>query len=182
MWWPVVRLQLAGSVAAVAVLAGCAAPIDAVVRTALRTPYEQAFYQPSTGDRHASALSRLEARLHALGVSVTYGPQNEGFGAVGMTSPDRKYVWLDERLEPNGRLEVLAHEAGHVLQPETLSGNESQAFAELVGATVCYRLGMDVRKASGRWLGAYKAGLDGALAHRLEIDRAVAILLGEIEP
>lgn len=166
------------------VLAGCAhrAPIDQVVATALSTPYEQATFEGATGNQHAAALARLEARLIALGVSVTYGPRLPGMAAVGMLSPDHRHIWVDETLEPNGRLEVLAHEAGHVFQPGTLAGPESQAFAELVGATVSYRLGMNSLKASGRWLGAWKSGLDGALAHRLEMDRAVAILLGEIEP
>lgn len=172
-------------ITAISVMLGlsCASrtPIEDVIATAFRTPYEQAHYEPSSGDSHAGALARLEARLQALGVSVLYGPSLDG-GAVGMASIEHRTIWIDQRLAPNGRLEVLAHEAGHVFQPWTLTPSEGQVFAELVGTTVCYRLGWDVRKASGTWMGAYKAGIDGALAHQLEIDRAVAILLGEVEP
>jgi hypothetical protein len=121
---------------------------------------------------------RLEARLAALGISVEYADLPDGLSGQALGHA----IVIDARLEPNARLEVLAHEAGHLFQPESFSRVEAQAFAELVGADVCARLGFPMHRTSGRYLAAFKNGLAAAVAAKVDRERAVRILLGEQEP
>lgn len=158
---------------------GCASTSDRIVAEALRTPLHEAFSVPSNGATMAPALARLEARLKAIGVTVTYADLSPD-SLAGRTRGDR--IEIEQTLAINGRLETLAHEAGHLFQSPTFSNAEGQAFAELVGAEVCARLGWNMDISSGRYLGAYKHGLAGALASKVDMERAVRVLLGEESP
>lgn len=164
--------------------AGCASSVDRVVTQAMRTPWHEAAYQPSTDTTMGPAVARLEARLEALGVAVIYvdlrGLDENGQRVAGRTNGIA--ILIDSALAETGRLEVLAHEAGHLFHPDTLTEAEKQAFAELVGVEVCARLGWNVEHAAASYLAAHKSGLAGALAFKVDRERAVRILMGEEEP
>ena len=155
---------------------GCASTVDQVISHALRTPIGEATYTPASGSRHASALARLERRLEALGVSVFYVRFDETPSPWGRAHGLVRVIEIDETLTPDGRLEVLAHEAGHLFQPPSLTPVEAQVFAEFVGAEVCARLGYDIAATSGRYLGQFKHALAGIRATRVDREAAVRLL------
>ena len=158
---------------------GCASTSDRIAVEALRTPWREAFYVPSTETTMGLALTRLEKRLGAIGVTVAYADlTSESLG--GRTRDG--HIEIEQTLAINGRLEVLAHEAGHLFHPPTLSVAEQQAFAEMVGAEVCAKLGWPMWRGSARYLGLFKPGLAGALASKVDRERAVRVLLGEEAP
>lgn len=93
----------------------------------------------SRDDLYYEALA-LEARLLALGYSVKYqtGLNFMGQEAWGLTVPTEHQIYVEERLHWNARYAVLAHEAGHVLQPDWVDREEGDAFAEIVAALVTH--------------------------------------------
>lgn len=87
--------------------------------------------------RYWQALE-LEARLLALGWRVTYARHLTlgGEEAYGVTMPDNHAVVIEERLHWSARAAVLAHEAGHTVQPSWVSHTEGECFAEAVATLV----------------------------------------------
>lgn len=105
----------------------------------------------SSGDaRYWDALA-LEARLEALGWSVEYG--DAGDSLLGVTYPHRHHIVVDERLHWDARFAVLAHEAGHTMEPAWLDHDQGEVFAECVAALLD---GYHLRE-HARWLAGQKA-------------------------
>lgn len=95
---------------------------------------------PPTEQRLSSKNGRywdvqdLQNRLKALGWDVEYVDLPEGY--LGVTSVDERKISVSTELSWNGRLAVLAHEAGHTRQPEWSTHNEGEAFAEAVSVLI----------------------------------------------
>lgn len=98
-------------------------------------PYSAHF---TTDDARYWDALELETRLHGLGWDVGYRPnlQAGGQGAYGLTFPHEHAVYVDSDLHWTARYRVLAHEAGHTLQPIWVQGAEADCFAEAVAALV----------------------------------------------
>lgn len=82
----------------------------------------------------------LESRLNALGWTVTY-QGNLAYGqqaAYGLADPQTHRIYVDADLHWSARAAVLAHEAGHTLQPGWAGRMEGDCFAETVAALVVH--------------------------------------------
>jgi hypothetical protein len=87
-------------------------------------------------DRYDDALD-LASRIEDLGYEVTFvnGLEFDGTPAYGLTDKAHDKVYIEANLNWNGRYEVLAHEAGHILQPVTTRMG-GECFAETVAFLV----------------------------------------------
>lgn len=90
------------------------------------------------------------AKKHGYNVYVEVGLNS--MDLQGMTSPREHTILIDASLTGNEKVNVLAHELGHVFQPRTLHWPDSDVFAEAVSFIVCGRLGLDTGMASIGWL------------------------------
>lgn len=92
----------------------------------------------ATTDVHYWDALALEARLEGMGWSVTYAPSLvfNGTPAYGLTNPMLHAITVDSALHWDARYAVLAHEAGHTLEPTWVSRTEGDCFAEGVAALV----------------------------------------------
>lgn len=104
----------------------------------------------SRDDAHYWQALNLEERLIASGWSVKYAPI-EG-DVFGETFPDRRAIVIEDRLHWNARYAVLAHEAGHTLQPAWATRNQGEVFAECVAAL----LAQDGLREHARYLAKYR--------------------------
>jgi hypothetical protein len=84
---------------------------------------------PNGNDRYWDTLD-LEKRLTTLGWDVGYAETPDGI--YGMTVSMYHVITVDETLPWNGRLAVLAHEAGHTQQPGWFDTTQGEVFAESV--------------------------------------------------
>jgi len=132
------------------------------------------FDVPAPPERTAD-LARLEALVfHTLGVVIVEGAP-EGFAGIATSHP--RIIGLSPRLTPAQRYEVLAHEAAHVLQPDGLTTEEEEVFAEAVALLVT---GND-SKPYGKylaWRGA-ASSLRVLKTHRKDIRRVARLLSGK---
>lgn len=98
----------------------------------------------------------LELALNDLGADVMYQKDLNFMGraAYGLTNKGTREIYIEEKLSWNGRLAVLAHEAGHLLQPRWLNEQQAECFAEGV-ATVFVR---DNIREHARHLAMYSKG------------------------
>lgn len=118
-------------------------------------------YRPAqTVNRYWDELA-LEARVTELGYAVgveknlrvlTYGGLVKAWGA---TDKEEHTVQLEAELKWDARLAVLAHEAGHILQPHWVNHEQEEAFAEAV-ATLVSRDGF---REHARYLSRHKLAL-----------------------
>jgi hypothetical protein len=88
-------------------------------------------------DRYFEAID-LEWKLTTLGWTVVYEPEPMLMGqpALGITYSSEHRIVVDKALSWNDRYVVLAHEAGHTLQPGWVDRNEAEVFAEGVAMLV----------------------------------------------
>jgi hypothetical protein len=103
--------------------------------------------------RYWDALS-LESKLEMLNYSVTYagGLEVDGHEAYGVTDMEKHAIIIDGGLSWNARLAVLAHEAGHTLQPGWVTTRQAEAFAETVAMLVSH----DGYREHARYLASHK--------------------------
>jgi hypothetical protein len=118
-----------------------------VAETLSLHPGETRFSQ--TDDQYWEAM-QLEGRVIALGYRVGYvnGIVVNGFPAYGVTDNRQHLVEVDASLHWNARFAVLAHEAGHVVEPIWVHGQSAEVFAEMVAALVA----RDGLREHARWL------------------------------
>jgi hypothetical protein len=99
-----------------------------------------------SGASHAPQLARLEdwaAQEGMLVLTARLTPKQ----LLGHVSYSRFLGWvilLNRDLSPNNRLYTLLHELGHVYAPEGIGTDAQEVFAEMVSASVCERLGLNV--------------------------------------
>ena len=171
----------AGVLGALALLLslGCASRLDRVVARAGGGLAYDATYLPTPGG-NPNTLKFLEQRAEWLGVTVGYRPEGHEDlrGATGLSyrNGHERHVIVAETLSINGRIEVLAHELGHMYQPNFGNRMDADAFAELVAVEICRRLGVNSSAASIKYLRGQKMSLSVGKVYRAEI-RFVADLL-----
>ena len=92
----------------------------------------------STGTDHYWDALTLEATLESRGWAVGYADNLVFYGvpAWGLTNPVQHVIYVDRSLYWNARFAILAHEAGHTMQPSWLNQEEADCFAESVSALV----------------------------------------------
>jgi hypothetical protein len=96
----------------------------------------EAHYDAGT-DRYWDTL-QLEATLISRGWAVGYVESITYYGnpAWGLTNRTDHTIYVEDSLRWNARLAILAHEAGHTMQPSWLNPEEADCFAESVSALV----------------------------------------------
>lgn len=146
-------------------------------------PYMQSGYYPSGLTRDetleikiASFVGMLKA---VLDVTVEFSDDEAAsLGGGAYFQPLRKII-IVKSANPLQRMELLCHEAAHVLQPNGLSQVEYQAWAELVGVEVCTQWGVpETREQSARYLSGIKSGLVLIENHALDMNWAISVLSG----
>jgi hypothetical protein len=125
------------------------------------------------GDDLYWPAQELQAVLSVVnGVTVTYG---DSHGYDGLTQ--HRSIVISESMEWNARMEVLAHEAGHVLQPNGLTQAEGEVFAEGVAYLVLRHYGHDRIELHAHYLAARKSGLYVLENYATDIKHAAGVLL-----
>ena len=160
-------------------LSACASRMDRVIARASGGLAYDAAYIPTAGG-NLNTLAFLEKRAAWLGVTVTYRPEGHEDlrGATGLSYQQghEKHVIVADTLSVNGRIEVLAHELGHIFTPAFGNRMDADVFAELVSVEVCERLGVNSSRAAALYLVGQKGSLPVGKMYRAEI-RFVADLL-----
>lgn len=154
------------------VVSACASRTDRVITDASKRLAYDAVYLPTEGG-DPRALKFLEQRADWFGIAVEYRPADHEDlrGATGVSWIDgaQKHVLVDASLPINGKIEVLAHELGHLFQPYSESRSAHDVFAELVSVAVCEKLGVPSAKSSARYLTAHKSAFYVAKVYGPEI-------------
>lgn len=171
-----IRVLVALSLLAVS---ACAAPIAQFQRAVERG--EPALYElPRRSTPACVALSdRLGVVTEQLGLTLAYLDMEP----LGMTD-GHSAIWLRPDLADDacGRVEVWAHELGHVLQPRTLTGREKQVFADGVSWEVIRRsCGYDPQRRYTAYLASIKADARILTIYRREIEAVATRLLSDRE-
>jgi len=150
-------------------------PLKALAREVLTTNYVSASSRlDRTGNDLYWPAQELQAVLFVInGARVVYGSA-EGYS--GITYWETRQIAIDERLSWNARFEVLAHEAGHVLQPQGLTQIEGEVFAEGVAYLVLRHYGHDRIELHAYYLAARKSGLDVLEHYATDIRHAARVL------
>jgi hypothetical protein len=163
--------------ASVVILAGCASRIDTVVSDASDQPYWNAVYVPSEGTRMAQAMADLETRLSKGFVSVE---RVEKLPPFGLCLPVERRIMIRAELSIDGQFEVLAHEAGHLLQSPAIADNSlSETFAELVGVEIqAYYRSQTGQQTASKYLSVHKHAFIYLPILKPDIERAARIILG----
>ena len=135
------------------------------------TFWEQSCEAPVGNSREQEyrRLQRLAWMVLGVQVQASATP-----GVAGLASREARIIAIDPTLSPNAALQVLAHEAGHILQPDGLSKAEAEVFADAVAYLVT---GDDVH-VYGRYLAGSKQGLGVLKTYRREIEWAATVLSG----
>jgi hypothetical protein len=164
-------------IASVVILAGCASRIDTVVSHASESPYWQSTYVPSEGTRMAQAMADLETRLRKGFVSVE---RVEKLPPFGVCFPVERRILIRAELSIDGQFEVLAHEAGHLLQSPAIADNSlSETFAELVGVEIqAYYRSQTGQQTASKYLSVHKHAFAFLPIIKPDIIRAARIILG----
>lgn len=151
-------------------------------------PAMSSIYLPPQGDGYmAEAILLQRVVENVMNVDVRYEPfGDELAGEAGFTDLDPRVppaVHIDKALSWNARLEVLAHEAGHRLQPPTLPGpsSESEVFAQAVSYLVCLEFNRNTLEVSASYLALHKSALHVLTDQRKEIEYAVIVLTGGLK-
>ena len=166
-------------VASCCLLSACASRSDRVVTQARQGLAYDATYHPTPGG-DPDTLKFLEQRGAWLGVQIEYRPEGheELHGATGLSFRNglERHVFVSNTLSINGQIEVLAHEIGHMFQPNFADRMAADTFAELVSVEVCQRLGVPSAASSVGYLRGQKLTLYVGRVYRNEI-RFVADML-----
>jgi hypothetical protein len=169
-----------------AVLCVVALSMVACAPTTLRLAEEishfGAKYEPTPGDEMAAGLADLEQRLKAWGVRLV--DLHPKVSYLGYAEAHTRTIYLQPWLSVNARFEVLAHEAGHFLQPPTIDEQTKmfgQLFAEMVGVGVQkFYHSKTAERVAAPYLAQMKYTFPAYKWMRRDIDRAVKALTGQI--
>lgn len=163
------RLLIVGLVLGTASCAGSLGRLQHDMERA--SAYQAAYTQPPSGTPACDrALAQLEAVAQARDVTVVYQPMNGGMAGHGM-------AYVDSRLNSCGRVEFLAHELAHLLQPANLTPAEAQVFADAVSYRYVREVaGYDPRDRYATYLGQFKNASHIFNRYRAEIAATVAVL------
>ncbi len=156
-------------------------PLQQLENRTRQIPALHTVYMAPMDDDFFYATIRLQNTVQqVLGVAVDFTEMDDaslaGWTQLQPSAP--RAVHVDNQLHWTARLEVLAHEAGHRLQPPVFAptSSESEVFAEAVEFLVCRAYGHDTLEISANYLAVHKGGLHVLHDYRMEIDYAVAVL------
>jgi hypothetical protein len=95
----------------------------------------------------------LEMRLRSMGWQVFYETDMNYMGqpVYGLTDSSEHIIRIEKSLSWNARFAVLAHEAGHTVQPWWLDRMEGDVFAESVATLITGNI-----REHARWLSVAK--------------------------
>ena len=121
------------------------------VETLLVTP---GWARMDSGQEQYWATRDLQVRLDARGWTVNYESNLalDSSPAYGTTDRATRTIAIDASLSWNARRLVIAHEAGHILQPAWLNHNQAEAFAGAVAGLVSHQT-----RESARYLSKFRA-------------------------
>jgi hypothetical protein len=147
-------------------------PLEKLERQTQSITYWQQSYDAPVGNSREQDFYKLQRLVvSVLGVRLQAGTPD---GIAGVTAREARIIALDPTLSPNAGLQVLAHEAGHVLQPYGLTKAEGEVFADAVSMLVT---GDNVQIFS-HYLAGSKSGLGVLRIYRKEIQWAAKVLSG----
>lgn len=97
------------------------------------------------GASHEAQYVRLAAWTEAQGIVVSEADLTRR-QLRGCVQPGHGgwVILLHRGLSPNGKLQTLLHELGHVYGPKASTEADRETIAELVAALVCARVGLNV--------------------------------------
>lgn len=162
-------------------LVGCASMTERIVNDAMQGLVWSADYIPREGGDPAALAALHDHLVNGLMFDVQYLPKDDeslhqAFG-VSYAAGSHKFIKLRQDLSINGTIEVLAHEAAHLLQPPYLTRSQGDVFAEIVSAHVASRLGVPNTTATAAlWLRQHKPSIRVALDLQNEIEHVAGML------
>jgi hypothetical protein len=104
------------------------------------------------GESHAEWFTPLAQVVADKGYTVVLALGMTERNLMGLTAHDMKLVLVNADLDGNERVNTLAHEIGHLMEPEGMEWPISDVYAEAVAFVVCGKLGLDTGFASLRYL------------------------------
>jgi hypothetical protein len=168
------------AVVALVALCGLSACAPKTLRMASRISHFAATYEPTPGEEMADALADLQTRLTTWG--ITLGDLPPTSPNVGVADAHGKTILIRAGLSVNARFEVLAHEAGHLLQPPSMESGSmhGQVFAEMVGVGVQKFYGSKTaEKVAAAYLAQMKYAFPAYKWMKHDIDYAIRCLTGQ---
>jgi hypothetical protein len=148
-------------------------PLDRLEHQTQSITYWQQSYDAPVGNSREQDFYKLQRLVvTVLGVRLQAGTPD---GIAGATAREERIIAIDPTLSPNAGLQVLAHEAGHILQPEGLTKAEGEVFADAVSMLVTG----DNVKVFSHYLAGSKSGLGVLKIYRREIYWAANVLSGK---
>lgn len=161
---------------------GCSTMTERIVNEARKGLAFSGDYTPKVGGNAESLAALVDHFTRDLRIDVEYLPPNDevlhGAFGISYTAGDHWFIKLRNDISVNGKIEVLAHEAGHLFAPPWLTRPQGDVFAEVVAAHIAKALGVpDTVATSGLWLRQHKAWLQAAFDLEDEIQYVVKILL-----
>lgn len=168
-------------VAAIILASACAHPLSSLRSemeqgNAFKASYARPTFSTPACDR---GVAQLEAVAKAQKITVVYEAPP---GVIGMADRQHGVIYIESNVIACGRLEVLAHELAHLMQPPSLWGHlpDAQVFADGVSYLVVRRLaGYDPRDRYAAYLASFKTSGPVLDLYRHEIDVVVRRLVGE---
>jgi hypothetical protein len=164
-----------------AMCVGLSACAPRVLYMAERISHFEATYDETPGDSMAPAFYDLHRRLTDWGVTIGDLPPEAPY--AGIAYGQHKTILLKPRMSINAKFEVLAHEAGHLLQPPAIEAGSQvgQLFAELVGVEVQKFYGSTTaEKVAAPYLAQMKYAFPAWRWMKRDIAYAVKALTGQI--
>lgn len=172
--------RIAVLLVALCLTTGCADYVTRVATHASRQTWRSPTDDGSNLPPSDNAIGALERIAAALGVNVVFAPTlTEEQGALGMFVPAQRQISIDAGLSSVLRMQTLAHELAHVIQPPHLNHSESEVFAETVAAVVSRRFGVNTLPSSSRYLADHHMALRVAREYHADILWAANVLAGQ---
>lgn len=133
------------------------------------------------GDSHAANYSKLATWARAQGFIIVGAPlaSKNLLGHVQYGGQVGWVVLINEDLPPNNKLYTLAHELGHVYGPRKLTYQEAETVAEVIAASVCQRVGLDVWPQTASYLASHsELEVQTAVVQRYgrDLDKVITML------
>jgi hypothetical protein len=148
-------------------------PLDRLEQLTREVAVWESGYIAPEGSEREPELRRLQALVEGS-LSMTVLEMPGSFPSAGRAYPADRVIQVNGGLSKNAQLQVVAHEAAHLLQPAGLDPIESEVFAEAVASLVT----RDDPHVYARYLARYKSQLQVLHIYRREILRAAEVLSG----
>jgi hypothetical protein len=167
MLWLIVALKLAS-------------PLALLEHDARAQSYASAIYlAPTTADHYAAARQVEWSIANTLHATIEYTDDLPD-GVAGRTLVQTRAIQIEKDLSWDARLQVLAHEAGHILSPSPIEDYaDRETFADAVSYLVCRHFGWAPTGTYAQYLAGRKNGLHILHDYRTEIEWAARVIAGE---